>query len=174
MTKKGLADVTESRTIYLAGGCFWGVEAFLAEIPGVKSTRVGYANGVTKNPTYEQVCKKDTGHAEAVEIVYNPNEISLPKLLNIYFDIIDPTSLNRQGGDAGPQYRTGVYYTDDTDRDVAANVFKLKASKLPSPIVTELERLKCFYPAEEYHQKYLEKNPNGYCHIDLSQTKKYK
>lgn len=151
--------------IYLAGGCFWGTEKYLAAIPGVLETQVGYANGRTENPTYEQVCRQDTGHAEAVRVSYDQKVLPLPFLLELYYDSIDPTSINRQGGDAGAQYRTGIYYTDAADLAVIeASIAKLQ-TRHAKPIAIEVKPLANYYPAEEYHQKYLEKNPNGYCHL---------
>ena len=154
--------------IYLAGGCFWGVEAFMSEIPGVEETRVGYANGHSENPTYEEVCTGGTGHAEAVEVRYNPDVVSLVSVLNTFFAIINPVSVNRQGDDCGSQYRTGVYYVRPEDRQTASGVFEEIQKKYSEPLATELKPLENFSGAEEYHQKYLEKNPNGYCHIDMS------
>ncbi|GHT38949.1 hypothetical protein FACS189437_00990 [Bacteroidia bacterium] len=162
------------KSIYLAGGCFWGVQAYLDKIPGVKNTQAGYANGNTKNPTYEQVCRENTGHAETVYAQYDPKEIPLERLLKIFFEIIDPTSINKQGGDAGVQYRTGIYYTNPEDREKIQKVFDELAPKYNAPIAVELKPLENFYPAENYHQKYLQKNPKGYCHIDLSKADKYR
>jgi len=151
--------------IYLAGGCFWGVEKYIKLIRGVLDTQVGYANGKTENPTYEEVCRNNTGHAETVKVVYDPQVLKLELLLDLYFEAIDPTSLNRQGGDVGTQYRTGIYYTDENDLDVITRVIEEQQKKYDKPIVTEVLPLKNFYPAEEYHQDYLDKNPGGYCHI---------
>lgn len=151
--------------IYLAGGCFWGTEKYLASIRGVTGTRVGYANGQTEAPTYEDVCRRGTGHAETVEVNYDPAVLPLPFLLELYYDAIDPLSLNRQGGDSGTQYRTGVYYTDDADRPVIRASLDALAKRLQKPVAIELALLQGFYPAEEYHQRYLDKNPGGYCHI---------
>lgn len=156
------------KEIYLAGGCFWGLQAYFDLKSGIKETIVGYANGHTSNPTYEQVCTNSTGHAETVYIKYDENEIMLNRLLELFWKVIDPTSLNKQGGDIGTQYRTGIYYTDEKDIGIIKESLEKEAKKYTKAIVTEVEELKCFYPAEEYHQKYLEKNPNGYCHIDLS------
>lgn len=161
------------RKIYLAGGCFWGIEAYFSKLPGVEKTIVGYANGHTKNPTYIDVLKGNTGYAECVLIEYNPNVISLKDLLNHFFDIIDPTSLNKQGNDIGTQYRNGIFYVRNEDKKIIKDKIKEESKKHSKNIVTELKRLQNFYPAEEYHQKYLDKNPGGYCHIDLSKTKKY-
>ena len=157
--------------IYLAGGCFWGVEAFISQIPGVVETRVGYANGTTENPTYQEVCTGRTGHTETVEVRYNPSVASLNSVLKAFFEIIDPTSVNRQGNDVGSQYRTGVYYVRPEDREIVSKVFEEIRKTYSLPLATELKPLENFSVAEEYHQKYLEKNPNGYCHIDMSKLK---
>ncbi|MDR0959120.1 MAG: peptide-methionine (S)-S-oxide reductase MsrA [Propionibacteriaceae bacterium] len=155
--------------IYLAGGCFWGVERYVTAIPGVLKARVGYANGMTENPTYEDVCAGKTGHAETVEVTYDPAELPLRDLLYLFFEIIDPTSLNRQGPDVGTQYRTGVYYPDGPHaaEDAAAIDAELAelAQRYRAPIVVEHGPVTSFFPAEDYHQRYLEKNPGGYCHI---------
>ena len=161
-------DKNALRKIYLAGGCFWGVEAFMARTAGVADTTVGYANGRTANPTYEEVCHNDTGHAETVEVWYDPGRTTLEKLLTVFFTIIDPLSKNRQGGDVGTQYRTGVYYEADEDKKIAGAVFAEEQKKYSGPIAVELEPVSNFYAAEEYHQDYLEKNPEGYCHVDFS------
>ena len=140
----------------------------MAEIPGVVETRVGYANGTTANPTYEEVCTGATGHAETVEVRYDPDVVSLVSILKAFFAIIDPTSVNRQGDDCGSQYRTGVYFVRPEDGETASGVFGEIQKKYSEPLATELKPLENFWGAEEYHQKYLEKNPNGYCHIDMS------
>lgn len=155
------------KEIYLAGGCFWGLQAYFDLRKGIIETVVGYANGNTENPTYEQVCTNKTGYAETVYIKYDENEITLNKILEDFWKVIDPTLLNRQGGDIGTQYRTGIYYVNDDLANIKASVEK-EALKYEKSIVTEVVPLKNFYAAEKYHQKYLEKNPNGYCHIDLS------
>lgn len=155
------------REIYLAGGCFWGVEAYLARVRGVFKTEVGYANGHTSNPSYEDVCGKNTGHAETVRLKYAPEILPLEKLLEAYFSIIDPCSVNRQGGDFGTQYRTGIYYVSDGDFELINNFLSAEQTRHEKPIAVELKPLENYYPAEEYHQKYLEKNPNGYCHIQF-------
>jgi peptide-methionine (S)-S-oxide reductase len=156
------------KEIVLAGGCFWGVEEYFSRIPGVSETKVGYANGHTENPTYEQVCSHMTGHAEACLVKYDETVLSLDELLDRFWLVIDPTIKDRQGNDVGNQYRTGIYYTDESDIPIIENSMKEEQKKYDQPIVTEVEALICFYPAEEYHQRYLKKNPNGYCHIDLS------
>jgi peptide methionine sulfoxide reductase msrA/msrB len=153
------------KDIWLAGGCFWGVEAYMRRVPGVAATTVGYANGKTANPTYEEVCKRGTGHAETVHVQYDPERIALPALLKAFFFIIDPTSRNRQGNDQGSQYRSGIYYANPAEADAIREVVKTEQSKYGKPIVTEVEPLRRYDLAEEYHQAYLEKNPNGYCHI---------
>lgn len=160
--------MNKSAELYIAGGCFWGMEHFLQQINGVTTTQVGFANGKTTNPTYREVCEENTGHAETVHVIYNPQVLSLSLLLQLYFKAIDPTSLNQQGGDKGTQYRTGIYYTNKDDLPIIkAEIAKL-ASQYNRPIVIEVLPLQNFYKAEEYHQDYLDKNPSGYCHIDLS------
>lgn len=160
------------KEIILAGGCFWGVEAYFKLIDGVQDTTVGYANGHKDNPTYEEVCKKDTGHAEVVKVIYDNTQLSLERLLEAYFHIIDPTILNRQGPDVGEQYRTGIYYTDHDDLDTIRTFVESEQKKYTEPIVTEIKPLMNFFDAEKYHQDYLDKNPNGYCHIPLDTLKK--
>ena len=159
--------IIRDKQIYLAGGCFWGTEAYFSMLKGVTNTLCGYANGKTENPTYEEVCGSDTGHAEAVMVEYDPSVISTEKLLTEFFRTIDPTTINRQGHDIGSQYRSGIYYSDEADAPVILNYVRDKQKGYARPIVTEAAPLLNFYPAEEYHQKYLDKNPNGYCHVDL-------
>ena len=153
------------KLIYLAGGCFWGCQTYFDLTKGVLSTEVGYANGPTANPTYEQVKHEHTGHAETVKVEYDPEVLPLQTLLEKYFAVIDPTAVNHQGEDYGIQYRTGIYYVDEADRPVARACLDALAKKYDAPLAVELKPLENFYPAEEYHQKYLEKNPGGYCHI---------
>lgn len=155
------------KEIVLAGGCFWGVEEFMSRIDGVVDTKVGYANGTVAHPSYEDVCTGTTGHAEACYVKYDENKISLKELLDKFWSVIDPTLLNRQGEDVGSQYRTGIYYIDDEDLEIIEESLKREQAKYDKPIVTEIEPLTCFYYAEEYHQRYLKKNPDGYCHIKL-------
>lgn len=162
------AKPVQTKDIYLAGGCFWGVEAYFQRIPGVVDVISGYANGNTRNPSYRDVIYKNTGHAETIKLSYDPERISLDQVLEHYLRIIDPTSLNKQGNDIGTQYRTGIYYTDSADKPVIAAALKAEQSKYSKPIVVENLPLQAFDDAEEYHQDYLVKNPNGYCHIDLS------
>lgn len=156
------------KEIYLAGGCFWGVDEYMSRIDGVVDTKSGYANGSTENPSYEQVCTGTTGHTEAVKVIYDENIISLKDLLNRFWRIIDPTLLNRQGPDIGSQYRTGIYYIDDADLTVINETLNEVKGKYDKPIVTEIGSLENFYLAEEYHQDYLKKNPAGYCHINMN------
>lgn len=156
------------KTIWLAGGCFWGVERYMALIPGVTATEVGYANGHTANPTYERVCRGGTGHAETVRVEYDERRVSLTFLLERFFEIIDPTSYHRQGGDVGEQYRTGIYFTDAADGIIAAGAVTLLGESHRVPIHVEVLPLGQFFTAEEYHQQYLVKNPTGYCHVDAA------
>lgn len=153
------------REIWLAGGCFWGAEKYLKGIRGVVATSVGYANGHTQIPTYEAVCTQTTGYAETVHVTYDPAALPLPFLLRLFFRAIDPTSVNRQGGDVGDQYRTGVYYTDDRDGPVVEAALGALAATLKKPVAVEARPLKNYYLAEPYHQAYLDKNPGGYCHV---------
>lgn len=153
------------KQIYLAGGCFWGTEKYLSNIPGVQSTQVGYANGLTQSPTYEDVCHRGTGHAETVFVQYDPHKLGLSFLLAQFYDIIDPTAINRQGNDTGEQYRTGIYYVDEADRDVIEQSIAGLQKRLSKPVAIEVKPLANYYPAEAYHQNYLDKHPGGYCHI---------
>jgi len=151
-------------TIYLAGGCFWGLQKFFDQFTGVASTEVGYANGPDRAPTYRDVCA-DSGHAETVRIDYDENAITLEKLLDYYFMVIDPVSVNKQGHDEGIQYRTGIYYTAEQQKPVIMQVYEREEKKAGQKLAVAVEPLRNFFSAEEYHQKYLEKNPGGYCHI---------
>ena len=160
-----LLDGGSLREIYLAGGCFWGLEHYFKLIEGVVETEVGYANGTTKNPTYREVCTDRTGFAETVRIKYDSAVADLDFLLGMYFAAIDPLSLNRQGNDRGTQYRTGIYYTSDSDLKQIRAVYERKRREVGQPLAVELKPLRNFYPAEDYHQDYLDKNPNGYCHL---------
>ena len=153
------------KEIYLAGGCFWGTEHFFKQVRGVISTEVGYANGHTSRPSYEEVCSHTTGFAEAVHITYAPDQVSLSKLLELYFLTIDPTSLNKQGSDVGDQYRTGIYYTNADDLPIIQAEMTKVAKRYNRPLQVEVLPLRNFYDAEDYHQDYLDKNPTGYCHL---------
>ena len=157
-------------TIYLAGGCFWGVEAYMERIEGVVHASSGYANGDTANPTYEDVIYRNTNHAETVEVKFDPKETDLTNILLYYFKVIDPTVLNRQGNDVGTQYRTGIYYTKDSQIEIIKNVVEVEQKKYKKPIVVEVLPIDNYYEAEDYHQDYLAKNPSGYCHINLDEA----
>lgn len=156
-----------TKEIYLAGGCFWGAEKYIQNIKGVIKTEVGYANGSTDAPTYHQVRYEGTGHAETVHVVYDPSVLPLRALLNLFFLIIDPTSVDKQGEDVGHQYRTGIYYESDEDGETARRALDALGKRLDAEIAVECARLTKFWTAEEYHQKYLDKNPGGYCHVPL-------
>lgn len=170
------------KTIYLAGGCFWGVQHYFDQFDGIVKTTVGYANGNTENPVYKDVKKGLTGHAETLEIQYDDTVISLPKILDLYFDIIDPVSINQQGEDIGISYRTGIYigisyrtgiyYVDNEDLDTIQTKYIEIQNEYDSNLAVELKPLRNFFNAEEYHQKYLDKNPGAYCHIPASKFKK--
>lgn len=159
---------SKNESIILAGGCFWGLEDLLSNLCGVLKTRVGYTGGFTQNPTYEDVKTGETGHAESVEVLFNPLEINLEELLKFFFKIHDPTTQNRQGGDVGSQYRSAIFYFTERQKNIAQNVI-LKANLsgvFGAEIITEVKMAGVFYEAEEYHQKYLQKNPHGYtCHF---------
>ncbi len=154
------------KTIYFAGGCFWGTEHFFKQISGVVATTAGYANSRVPDPSYKDVCTGTTMAAEAVEVRYDPSRVGLRTLIAMYFLTIDPLSGNRQGNDIGTQYRTGIYYTDERQRHVAEEAVKSLSDSLRQQVAVEVMPLLNFYPAEEYHQDYLEKTPGGYCHIN--------
>ncbi len=153
------------RTIHLAGGCYWGVEKYISNIAGVQETEVGFANGHVDAPAYVQVKKGDTGHAETVRVVYDADVLPLDKLLRLFLRIIDPTSFEKQGEDVGNQYRTGIYWVDAADEAVVREELSRLQTQYEAPIAVEACPLDCFFPAEEYHQKYLDKTPGGYCHV---------
>lgn len=163
---KKIMEAGNVKEIYFAGGCFWGTEHLFQQVRGVVGTEVGYANGKTKNPTYEEVVSHTTGFTETVKVKYDADQVDLKLLIELYFKSIDPTTLNRQGNDVGDNYRSGIYFTDkNTEATVKAEVEKL-AKNYSKPVVVEVETLKNFYSAEDYHQDYLDKNPGGYCHIE--------
>ena len=166
--KMTMESKQEQRIIYLAGGCFWGLEAYMERIQGVTDAVSGYANGKSDTTNYQLLHATD--HAETVKVTYDPNKISLDKLLQYYFRVIDPTSINKQGNDRGRQYRTGIYYQNEQDKAVIEAALKTLQSKYQAPIQIEVEPLKNYVEAEEYHQDYLKKNPNGYCHIDIKKA----
>lgn len=160
------------KNIIFAGGCFWGVEAYFKLIDGVISTEVGYANGFKDHPTYEEVCQHATGHAEACSVTYDPKSVDLNGLLKAFWRIVDPTVLNRQGHDIGDQYRTGIYFEDPAEYALIQESILQEQKKYKNPIVTQVEPLIRFWPAETYHQNYLDSNPGGYCHIPIAALKK--
>lgn len=158
------------KTIYLAGGCFWGVQKFFDQFDGVVSTETGYANGPEKAPSYQDVCH-NSGHAETVRIEYDESVISLTELLNYYFMIIDPLSVNQQGHDRGIQYRTGIYYTEKEQLSEIMKVYEKEEEKAGAKLAVEVSPIVNFFKAEDYHQKYLDNNPGGYCHVPLNLLK---
>lgn len=154
------------KEIYLAGGCFWGMQKFFDYVDGVIETEVGYANSISENPSYREVCTGRTGSAETVRIKYDGSVLPLQGILELYFKAaVDPTVKDRQGNDRGTQYRTGIYYTDQQDKEEITEFIQEQQKHYQDQIMTEVLPLKNFYPAEEYHQKYLDKNPHGYCHL---------
>lgn len=153
------------KTVYLAGGCFWGAEKYLSLLSGVLSTTVGYANGHTQNPVYEEVCAGNTGHAETVRVLFDETVLPLTSLLNLFFEMIDPVSVNRQGEDTGDQYRTGIYYADEADRPTVQDALCRLQAETTGRVAVECQPLHFFCEAEEYHQQYLLKHPDGYCHV---------
>ncbi len=166
--KAGLAKPVTHETAILSGGCFWGMEEIIRKIPGVAKTTVGFCGGITPDPTYEEVCTGNTGHAESVEILFDPAKISYEKLLDYFFRMHDPTTLNQQHNDRGTQYRSAIFYVTPEQKQIAERVKARwdKSGKFSKPIVTEITAATPFYPAEEYHQKYLVKHPHGYnCHV---------
>lgn len=165
-----LSNVKNKGEIYLAGGCFWGVEGYFKKITGVLDTSVGYANGNTSDTNYEKIAS--TGHSETVKISYDKDKVSLQDILEYYFRIIDPTSVNKQGNDVGSQYRTGIYYTNENDKLIIDEILRQKQENYEKKIAVEAEPLKNFVLAENYHQDYLDKNPGGYCHINISLANK--
>lgn len=169
-SENNLSSVKNKGEIYLAGGCFWGVEGYFKKIPGVLDTSVGYANGNTSDTNYEKIASTD--HSETVKISYDKDKISLQDILEYYFRIIDPTSVNKQGNDVGSQYRTGIYYTNENDKLIIDEILRQKQENYEKKIAVETEPLKNFVLAEDYHQDYLDKNLGGYCHINISLANK--
>lgn len=158
----------KDNTVYFAGGCFWGTEHFFQQVRGVEATEVGYANGNIKDPTYDQVTTGATGFTETVKVVYDPTIVDLDLLINLYLKTIDPSSLNKQGNDRGTQYRTGIYYNNEAQKEIIDAQIAALAKVHKEKIVVEVEPIHNFYAAESYHQDYLTKNPGGYCHIGPS------
>ena len=158
-----------SKVIYLAGGCYWGVQKYIDQLPGILETEVGFANGTVVAPSYKQVCAGDTGHTETCRVVYDEIVMPLKVLLHLFFRIIDPTQVDRQGHDVGYQYRTGIFYADPEDLPVISEAVHALAAQYEAPLALAVEPCTSFYPAEEDHQKYLDKRPGGYCHVPLEQ-----
>lgn len=148
-----------------AAGCFWGVQYYLDQVPGVTKSTVGYIGGQTQNPTYEDVCTHTTGHAEAVELEFDPEQVSYEMLLRHFFRLHDPTQLNRQGPDVGDQYRSAIFYIDDEQKQIAETVRDELQPSYDQPIVTQIVSAETFYAAEEYHQKFAKRTGRGMCHI---------
>lgn len=157
-----------TKTIYFAGGCFWGTQHLFSLVNGVEQTETGYANSTIADPTYQEVCSGLTSAAETVKVIYNPDLIGLTQLIDLYFRSIDPLSVNRQGGDSGTQYRTGIYWTDPADAEIVDAMLAMLQRRYSEPLAIERGPLQNFYPAEDYHQDYLLKNPDGYCHVNPS------
>ena len=153
------------KTIFLAAGCFWGAQHYLKQIRGVVETETGFANGDTERPTYEEVYTDRTGYAEAVRVVFDPEVLPLKRLVQLYFDCIEPTSVNQQGEDRGTRYRTGVYYIEPEDRLTIQEVYDDVQRGYSAPLAVEVEPIRNFFPADESHQDYLDKHPDGYCHL---------
>ena len=152
--------------ITLACGCFWCVEAVYQHVPGVLKVESGYANGLNDNPTYQQVCTGTTNHAEVIQITFDPERTKIETLLEVFWSVHDPTTLNRQGNDTGTQYRSGIYHTSDEQRQLAEQSKAAAQARFPNPIVTEIKPLEKYFPAEDYHQDYFNQNPgNGYCQL---------
>lgn len=153
------------KTIFLAAGCFWGAQHYLKQIHGVVETETGFANGNTDDPTYKEVYTDRTGYAEAVRVVFDPEVLPLKRLVQLYFDCIEPTSVNQQGEDRGTRYRTGVYYIEPEDRLTIQEVYDDVQRGYSAPLAVEVEPIRNFFPADESHQDYLDKHPDGYCHL---------
>lgn len=166
-SEKKMNNIVTTQEIYLAGGCFWGLEAYFEKLPGILHAEVGYANGSTEKPSYQDVINQ-SGHAETVYIKYDPTVISTTNIIKAFFKVVNPTSLNKQGNDIGIQYRSGIYYTNEYQKEIALTYIHELQKNYDKSIVTEVLPLDNYYKAEEYHQNYLQKNPHGYCHIDLN------
>lgn len=157
-----------TKTIFLAAGCFWGAQHYLKQIRGVMETETGFANGNTDNPSYEQVYTDTTGYAEAVRVVFDPEVLPLRKLVELYFDCIEPTSVNRQGEDCGTRYRTGIYFIEPDDYAVIKEVYDEVQRNYINDLAVEVQPIERFFAADESHQDYLDKHPDGYCHLPQS------
>jgi peptide-methionine (S)-S-oxide reductase len=169
MTLSGKNEMSKSEKATFGAGCFWCVEAVFERVDGVASVTVGYAGGTTPDPSYEAVCTGKTGHAEVIQITYNPTTVSYEQLLRIFWECHDPTTLNRQGADVGTQYRSVIFYHDEAQKQAAEKSKQSAQKNLRNPIVTEILSLKNFYPAEKYHQDYYTNNPNApYCRLIIT------
>ncbi len=162
--------MNSTQTATFAAGCFWGVEAAFRQIPGVLDAVSGYTGGRTESPTYRQVCGHGTGHAEAVEVTYDPQRVSYEQLLDVFWRIHDPSQVNRQGPDVGDQYRSAIFTHSDEQQAAALASREREQRTLSRPIATQIEPAQRFWPAEEYHQRYFEKNGGAACHIPLERT----
>ena len=160
-----------TQTAIFGAGCFWGVQAYFDQVPGVVSTVVGYSGGHVANPTYEDVCSHTTGHAEVTQVEFDPSKISYRDLVRQFFRMHDPTQVNRQGPDVGENYRSAIFYTSDEQKTEAEDVKKMVQKTFDKPIATEVTRASEFYKAEEYHQKYFEKTGTGACHVPYAPLK---
>ena len=167
-TQTSVQTPSQTQTAYFAGGCFWGLEQYFRNVDGVTTTTVGYAQSNTENPTYEQVCSGTTDAAETVRVEFDPDRVTLRTLSLLFLEVIDPFSVDRQGNDSGRQYRTGMFFTDDAQKSVFIAAIEQLIDREPRRPAVLIEPLRNFYPAEEHHQDYLEKNPGGYCHIDIA------
>ncbi len=164
-----MTESRQTKSIVVGGGCFWCLEAAYAMVPGVVSVKSGYAGGDTENPSYEAVCSGDTGHAEVVRVEFDPTQVSLERLLELFWKMHDPTSLNRQGADVGTQYRSAIFYADETQRAAAETSRAQADAAWDGRVVTELAPLDTFYPAETYHDDYYARNPRaGYCQMVIA------
>lgn len=157
-----------NETVIFAAGCFWGVQYYFDQVPGVIKTTVGYTGGHTPNPNYEQVCSHKTGHAEAIEIVFNPEKVSYTTLIKQFLRMHDPTQLNRQGPDIGDNYRSAIFYKNQVQKELAEKQIQAEQVKYKKPIVTQLGQGGKFYPAEAYHQKFTERTGHGFCAVDYA------
>lgn len=156
-----------------AAGCFWGVEAAFRTVPGALNVTAGYTGGSLTDPTYEDVISKDTGHAESVQVEFDPSQVSYEQLLKVFWFVHDPTQVNRQGNDVGPQYRSAIFTHSDDQQRLAEASKEHEASKYDRAIATVIEPFSTFYPAEDYHQQYLAQNPGGYCHVNLGRVAEF-
>ena len=167
--EKRIPETSELQVITLAGGCFWCIEAVFSELKGVVKAESGYSGGTVAKPSYEEVCSGETGHAEAVQITFDPRAISLGEILEVFFSVHDPTTLNRQGADVGEQYRSAIFYRNEAQKKAAEEAIRNASKEYSSPVVTQLVPFKEFYKAEDYHQEYYKYNSSQpYCQVVIS------